>query len=393
MNNQTNLQIWDKHIHAFVTLSNTNGGTGLLAGIRVGVKDIIDAEGLPTRNGSDACADVPPALTDAPVVARLRAHGATIVGKTTTTEFAFTDPTPCRNPHDLRRSPGGSSSGSGAAVAAGVVDIALATQTAGSLCRPAAYCGVVGFKPTYGLVPTAGMTPLAPSFDTLGIIGRDITTVRRAFDLIVPDHPPSDQMQIKAISGLWETDVPVGEKWRGALAQAANALSYIGAQVDRRPLIAPVASIVTAHRQVMCAEAFAAHGAMLSDSRAPLLRPKFKAGLEFGRDITPSDFSDARNLLKTERQAFWDRMSDHNIMLTLPVPEGAPLIGDTTGYQDWLTPWTVFGGPLVCLPWGMDQLQRPASVMLAARPGQDRWLLEVAATLEPHAPPISAPNL
>ena len=145
-----NVRQWEPYIHAFSALDETPSEgiePGPLSGMAVGVKDIIDVAGLPTRNGSDACRDAPPAAHDANVVAALRNAGADIIGKTTTTEFAFTDPTACRNPYDVNRSPGGSSSGSGAAVAAGVVDIALGTQTAGSLCRPAAYCGAVGKTP------------------------------------------------------------------------------------------------------------------------------------------------------------------------------------------------------------------------------------------------------
>ena len=168
---------WDKQIHAFVALEEFSCQDGLsvgnasLAGLTVGVKDIIDVAGLSTRNGSLTCRQAGPATADAEVVAALRNAGARIIGKTTTTEFAFTDPTNCRNPYDLRRTPGGSSSGSGAAVAAGMVDIALGTQTAGSLIRPAAYCGVVGFKPSYGVLPTVGVTPLAPSFDGSNAVG------------------------------------------------------------------------------------------------------------------------------------------------------------------------------------------------------------------------------
>src|SRR6056297_3231431 len=177
---------WERRIGAFVSMAEdtTITATGSLAGHVVAVKDVIDVAGLPTRNGSAACADSAPAPSDAPVVARLRAAGARILGKTVTTEFAFTDPTQCRNPYAPARSPGGSSSGSGAAVAAGLVDLALGTQTAGSLCRPAAYCGVVGLKPGYGCLSTQGVTPLAPSFDSVGVIARSVEIARAAFGVM-----------------------------------------------------------------------------------------------------------------------------------------------------------------------------------------------------------------
>lgn len=384
---------WDPHIHAFVTLCEASAEVeGPLSGITVGVKDIIDVAGVPTRNGSEACRDAPAAARDAPVVAALRAAGACIVGKTTTTEYAFTDPTPCRNPHDLRRTPGGSSSGSGAAVAAGLVDIALGTQTAGSLCRPAAYCGCVGFKPTAGVVPTGGVTPLAPSFDTVGIIARSVALAARAFAVMVPVRAhgePLELADVRALCGLWQTEVAPEEDAAEALRDAAAALG----QVYHAALEAEVAPIVTAHRTVMNFEAAAAHGAMLGDARGTVLKPKFLAGLRAGAAISPEAVDEAKALLAQAKTAFWAELRDVDLVLTLPTPDGPPLLDGTTGYQDWLTPWTVFGGPLLCLPWGADRLGRPRSVMLAARPGRDAWLLAVGGMLEGQAPKLEAPKL
>jgi len=388
---------WDKHIQAFVTVAGTDAGIGQkagpLAGMTVGVKDIIDVAGLPTRCGSATRDTAPPASQDAAVVARLRAAGATIVGKTTSTEFAFTDPTACRNPYDLRRSPGGSSSGSGAAVAAGMVDIALGTQTAGSLCRPAAYCGAVGVKPTANLWPLDGVTPLAPSFDTVGIITRRVGLAQRAFDTLAPSAPYAAPSRIRAVCGLWQTDVTVQDAYAHALHAAQSALCDLGVRPQARRLPADVDAVVGAHRTVMCAEAAAAHGALLMDGSADLLQPGFRAGLRAGLDVTPGMLDTARRFLAHAKQAFWTDLSDIDLVLTLAVPDGAPMLDGTTGYQNWLTPWTVFGGPLVCLPWGLDHLSRPCSVMLAAPPGQDRWLLDFASRLEARAPILPAPRL
>lgn len=390
------LYAWEPYIHAFVELSDVpvtkpSIRPGPLAGLTVGVKDIIDVAGLPTRNGSAVCADAMPAEHDAVVVERLRAAGAQIVGKTITTEFAFTDPTPCRNPHDLSRSPGGSSSGSGAAVGAGVVDIALGTQTAGSLIRPAAYCGAVGFKPSAGLFPMGGVTPLARSFDTVGIIARDVSLGQRAARVLAPAATMGALNAPKVACGIWDTKAEVSPDWLQALDDARGALGTLSG-VTEIVLPADVGSVVSAHRCVMCAEAFAAHHALLDDN-AQMLKPNFRAGLEAGRDLDKTNLSEARTLLTGARTAFWDAMRGTDLILTLPVPDGAPLIDGTTGFQDWLTPWTVFGGPLVCLPWGIDTLLRPRSVMLAAHPGQDLFLLEMAARLEHHAPRLSAPRL
>ena len=139
-------------------------------------------------------------------------------------------------------------------------------------------------------------------------------------------------------------------------------------------------------------EAAAAHGAMLEDERVDLLKPNFLAGLRAGAQISPDQAEDTAAFLTAAKQAFWRGLQGVHIILTLPVPEGAPLIGGTTGYQDWLTPWTVFGGPLVCLPWGLDTLGRPRSVMLAAHPGMDAQLLAVAAQIEGRGPPLVRPQ-
>lgn len=384
------IRTWDRHIHAFVALSDAPGGTGPLSGLTVGVKDIIDVAGLPTRNGSAACENAAPADQDATVVKRLRDAGARVVGKTTTTEFAFTDPTPCRNPYDLARSPGGSSSGSGAAVGAGVLDLALGTQTAGSLIRPAAYCGAVGYKPSAGLFPLDGVTPLARSFDTVGVIARDVSLARRAFDVLVPDGGSESTGRPRAICGLWNGDVPVAPDWQRALDDAGAAMGDLAHVIPSR-LPVDVDRIVAAHRSIMCAEAFAAHQALLRE-RGELLRPKFRAGLEAGRDAQGGGI-EARRVLDDARHAFWGAMKDTDLILTLPVPDGAPRIDCTTGFQDWLTPWTVMGGPLICVPWGLDSLSRPRSVMLVAHPGQDQFLLEMAARLEKYAPDLPPPQL
>lgn len=388
------LKKWDVQLHAFVALADAEAerGSGPLSGVRAGVKDIFDVAGLPTKCGSATRADAPAALADAPVVASLRAAGAQIVGKTTTTEFAFADPTQCRNPYDLERSPGGSSSGSGAAVAAGLVDIALGTQTAGSICRPAAYCGVVGFKPSFGVLSTTGVAPMAPSFDTVGLIARNVALTRAGFDAMAPpatkqNAPPP---KIDAICGLWDAETPVQQDWAAALENARLALG----DVPNQALPADANAIVTAHRTVMCAEGAQAYGDMLKDGRADQLQPKFRAGLEEGVQTSPAQLADAKAMLHEATNSFWQVLDGINLVLTLPVPEGPPLLtGGTTGFQNWLAPWTVLGGPLLSLPWGMDHRSLPRAIMLAARPGHDRWLLDIAARLEAQAPPIPAPKL
>lgn len=386
---------WQERVHAFVALCGQadTPPTGPLAGLTVGVKDIIDVAGLPTRNGSDACRDAPPAREDAAVVGALRRAGARIIGKTTTTEFAFTGPTECRNPHDLSRSPGGSSSGSGAAVAAGMVDLALGTQTAGSLCRPAAYCGVVGFKPSYDALSTVGVTPLARSFDTIGIIAASVEIAARSFLAIVPAVNPDSGGRVTGISALPQAEAEPCPAMADAFREAALALGAIAEALSQRALPMDAEAVVSDHRTVMVAEAAATHRNLLAEHRLALLRPKFRAGLLAGASTSAEDVAAAWRRLLEAKERFWSALSDVDVILTLAVPEGAPLIDGTTGFQNWLTPWTVFGGPLVSLPWGVDEMGRPRSVMLAAHPGDDARLLRVAAQIEAVAPPVPRPML
>jgi Asp-tRNA(Asn)/Glu-tRNA(Gln) amidotransferase A subunit family amidase len=389
---QETFDLWEPHIRSFVALCLEPAEThpGPLAGLTLGVKDIIDVEGLPTRNGSAACDGAPPALRDATVVAALRAAGARIVGKTVTTEFAFTDPTDCRNPHDINRSPGGSSSGSGAAVAAGLVDLALGTQTAGSLCRPAAYCGIVGLKPGCGVLPTAGVTPLAPSFDAPGIMARSVDLAARAFQAMTGMQAGAGPSEPTLLQGVFDEPVTADPEALAALEAAGSALSATGIPVNMATLEVEVERIIVAHRCVMLAEAAEVHGYLLDD-KADLLRPNFRECLEVGGGLSVAEVAEARGVLAEARTRFWKQMEGVDAILTLPVPEGAPRIDGTTGFQGWLTPWTVFGGPLVSLPWGLDSLGRPRAVMLAGAPGSEMDLLALAARLEALAPTMPRP--
>ena len=175
------LRRWEPVIDAWAHVAEASvaAGSGALLDVPFAVKDVIDVAGQPTRFGSLIFEAAAPAAADAPVVAALRRAGALPVGKTRTTEFAFIDPTVTRNPYDPRHSPGGSSSGSGAAVGARVVPFALGTQTAGSLCRPAAYCGAVSYKPGLGRFPLDGVAPLSRSFDAVGVIAQSMPWLTR----------------------------------------------------------------------------------------------------------------------------------------------------------------------------------------------------------------------
>ena len=385
----------EPRLRAFVALdpdglAALDTATGPLAGVAVGVKDVIDMAGHPTRNGSAACADAAPAPADATVVGLLRAAGAAIVGKTATTEFALTDPTETVNPHDPARTPGGSSSGSGAAVGAGLLDIALGTQTAGSLCRPAAYCGAVGLKPGRGALPTAGLTPLAPSFDMPGLIARTPALAAAAFTACTGISAAEPELPTLRIGvGPVDPAAPVEPAMQAALTAAGAALAGAGATVT--PVAHPfdLTPVVTDHRCVMLAEAALHHGHRLRAGQP--LRPNFRAALETGLATPPETVAAARARLAAATAAFWPTMAGFDALLTLVTPAPAPPITGGTGYMAMLVPWTVFGGPLLSLPWGADAEGLPLAVMLAGKPGSEALLLGLALALAPMAPALPKP--
>jgi Asp-tRNA(Asn)/Glu-tRNA(Gln) amidotransferase A subunit family amidase len=395
MTASTAMPDWERRIGAFVTFTDGDARApqGALAGRTVAVKDVIDVVGLPTRNGSRACDSAPAAKTDATVVDRLRAAGARIIGKTVTTEFAFTDPTPCRNPYALEHSPGGSSSGSGAAVGAGIVDLALGTQTAGSLIRPAAYCGAVGFKPGRGVLPMDGVTPLSPTHDMVGVIARDVPLAAAAFTAMAGAEHLDALPPRRAGRLVLSQDAPFDAARLTAFDAAAEAVAkHLGPVASRAPTI-DVPQIVTDHRTVMCAEAAEAHGWLLGDATRGMLMPNFRAALLAGQSSTPDEIASATQRLSAARASFWQHHGEIDVIVTPPVPQGPPRLGASTGYQHWLTVWTVLGGPLLCLPWGLDAEGLPISVMLAGRLGHDAALLRFGKRIAEDAPPMPPPAL
>lgn len=386
---------WDRYIGAFVSLSDemVHGSLGPLAGLSVAVKDVIDVAGFPTKNGSRTREDATTASVDASVVARLRAAGACIVGKTVTTEYAFTDPTPCRNPFDLDYSPGGSSSGSGAVVGAGVVDIALGTQTAGSLIRPAAYCGAVGFKPGRGVLSMEGVTPLSPSFDMIGIIAGNLDLAADAFAVMIGGSAQSGAAPRLAGRVVLSDDAGLDDARMAAIDACSDAVAKcLGGVETLRPEF-DITQVVTDHRLVMCAEAAIAHANLLDDATRDLLMPNFREALLTGAKITPDEVVFAKRRLADARSEFWQRNADIDVIVTPPVPKEPPRLGKSTGYQHWLTVWTVLGGPLLCLPWGLDKNGLPISVMLAGQPGQDSALLKFGQKIAAVAPYTPRPTL
>jgi aspartyl-tRNA(Asn)/glutamyl-tRNA(Gln) amidotransferase subunit A len=373
---------------------------GPLAGVPIGVKDIIDVAGMPTTNG------VPGgrlASRDAFVVARLRAAGAIVIGKTATAPFAFVDPPPTRNPYHRERTPGGSSSGSGAAVGARTVPVALGTQTAGSVLRPAAYCGAVGFKPTFGWTGRSGVTPLAPSLDHVGVICRSVRDAAALFRLMAgidPDDPACRPIALDApdatnlpprlalVEAMFErTDEETTRHTKAVLDHLARA----GAAI--MPVALPVHEMAAVQRIVMWAEAAAVHRDLTRFAEG-LPTPRLRENVRVGALISAEHLLRADRLRRRYRQAVTDALSraDALILPTTTSPAGSPA---TTGDRSSLSPWSLIGAPAITVPSGLSSDGLPLGIQLVGRPGTDAWLLTVAAWVEGQLaplPPPPAPN-
>jgi aspartyl-tRNA(Asn)/glutamyl-tRNA(Gln) amidotransferase subunit A len=362
-----------------------SAGRGPLHGIPIAIKDVIDVVGLPTRAGSRTREHIAPSASDATIVARLRTAGAIVVGKAHTTEFAYFDgPPPTRNPHDLARTPGGSSSGPAAVVAAGMVPLSIGTQTAGSVCRPAAYCGIAAFKPSTLAWPTFGVVPFAPSFDTVGVFGyrtADATAVARV--LMPPFLSPCAQRPLDSITiGIVED--PILELASAAVRQTVRfvaeklAASGVCAQTCESPI--GFAAIIADHKTVSEYELARAHRS-LAAAPAGMVTPALLEAIARGDSIRDDDYHDALRALDAVRARFWTAFSGCDAVIFPAAPDVAPL-GMQTGDPRFIIPFTALGGPIATIPVGFDR-GLPLGMMLAGPPGTDRMLADIADRLAP----------
>jgi amidase len=349
-----------------------------LGGLPVAVKDIFDTTDLPTERGSPAFRGRRPAQ-DAVAVARLRAAGAVILGKTVTTELAFYSPGKTRNPHDPARTPGGSSSGSAAAVAARLVPAALGSQTAGSVVRPASFCGVVGMKPTFGLVSMEGVSPFAPSLDTFGLFVRDLDALPL---LLRAAGAPVTEPRLRGPPrvALCRTEQwPLAEASTRAIVEGvARALSRAGARVEEGELGPEHAGLADAQRTLMAAEAArtlaeirARHGALLSRVLLDFLAE--------GEAVTPGREADARARADRARAALPELFGRFDVLLTPGVIGEAPLGLASTGDPAFNRIWTLLGTPCLSLPGARGPAGLPVGVQLVGAPGRDGDLVASAA--------------
>lgn len=365
---------------------------GPLHGVPVGVKDIIDVKGMPTGNGTPIDEGRRP-FEDATVIRRLRYAGAVILGKTVTTELAYFHPGKTRNPHDPSRTPGGSSSGSAAAVAAGMVPLALGSQTNGSVIRPASYCGVVGFKPGFGAVPRSGVLTLAPSLDQLGIFSRSIEDAALIESLMGPDDRDEDARENPGpLTATALTEPPVTPAlalvrtpfWeradaamRDAFGELAPALGGAAAEVE---LPEPFGRGVGWLGGVMAAEMARNLGHYVD--RAPdQVSEKLRELVADGRAMRAPDYLAARDMRRVLRDSLGPLFHRFDVIVTPSATGEAPIGLESTGDPVFCSLWTFCGLPTINLPLMTGANGMPIGVQLVAPPGQEARLLRTARWL------------
>jgi Asp-tRNA(Asn)/Glu-tRNA(Gln) amidotransferase A subunit family amidase len=345
-----------------------------LYGVPVGIKDVIRVDGLPTHAGSA----LPPGVLAGPeasVVRRLRAAGVLIAGKTVTAEFALDAPGPTRNPHNPAHTPGGSSSGSAAAVAAGLVPLAIGTQTVGSVIRPAAYCGVVGFRPTYGRIPTDGLIANAPSLDTVGIFAPDLAGVERAAAVLCDHWRPSAATGRRGRDGRHPVlGVPVD--YLAAVSPVGRkAFEQAGLTTRQMTLPWSLAELAEDMRVITRYELAEVHRELFPRF-TNLYRPETASAIRHGQEIGPTAYEAALRARSRYRRELTELTSAEGIDLWVtPAATGpAPLGLESTGDAVMSLPWSHAGWPAVSLPAGTaDGL--PLGLQLVAPADADEDLL------------------
>ena len=365
----------DPSIQAWVqVLPQQSSGSGALAGVPFAAKDIIETRGLATEYGSPIYKGRT-GVVDAAVIRELRQCGAVLVGKTQTTAFAYRTPAPTRNPRSLDHTPGGSSSGSAAAVAAGMVPLALGTQTQGSVLRPASFCGIAGFKPTYGLFSMDGVLPLAPSLDTLGFFTESAADMLALWQALGRDADVAEDVPVGVPAIVPDVEPSMGSAFEHALARL-RAAGIATRPVDSGDMLD---SLNAASRTVMFYEGarvheerYREHGAALQDL-AGLVRD--------GLRIPPAEYEQALQHIAVCRRRI-SALYDVAPVILVPAATGpAPAGLDSTGDPRMNAPWTALGTPAMSIPMGqVDGL--PLGLQVTADRGDDARVLRTGVRLE-----------
>lgn len=369
---------------------------GPLHGIPIGVKDIFDVADWPTKAGS-ALRAKHVAIDDATVVARLRAAGAILLGKTVTTEYACFDPSPTRNPWNTAHTPGGSSSGSAAAVALGMCLAATGSQTGGSITRPASYCGVSGIKPTFGLLDLGGAVPVSYHLDHAGAMARSISDLAVMLQVMatpVPDEglpvAPAPQNYVAAAESARLPRLGIIEPFflercdeavKTAFQQAIDNLRKGGAQTINVTPETSFADLLPIHRRILAVEAAAYHRAAFEANRAAYGK-QIGALIDEGLRTPAYDYAMAIRHLEWYREHAWDDLPEIDVLVTPATATPAPPQLDTTGDPQFNSPWSYAGLPTVSLPCGLSREGLPIALQLIGPKLGEVPLLSAAAWCE-----------
>ena len=368
------IQAMDPSIHAWVqVMPEKPTGNGKLAGIPFGAKDIIETQGLATEYGSPIYKGRI-GTEDAAIIREMRQRGAILIGKTETTAFAYRTPGPTRNPRDLEHTPGGSSSGSAAAVAAGMVPVTIGEQTQGSILRPASYCGVTGFKPTYGLLSMDGVLPLAKSLDTLGFFTHTPADMLLLWESM--GHPIGRAENI--VLGAPEPMPEVEPAMQTAFRNALSALRTAGASIQSLDIAGMLAKLAGENKTVMFYEGarfhqqrFKEYGTRLADL-ADLVRD--------GLQISEGRYDEARRYIAECKDRVGEMYKATPVILVPAATGPAPLGLSSTGDPRMNAPWTALGTPAISIPLPVSS-GLPLGLQLTADRGQDARVLQTAIRL------------
>ncbi|MGE0096618.1 MAG: amidase [Alphaproteobacteria bacterium] len=379
--------------------------TGPLHGVPVGIKDIFDTEDMPTEDGSPLHAGRRP-HHDAMAVALLRQAGAIILGKTVTTEFALYSPGKTRNPHNPAHTPGGSSSGSAAAVAAGMIPVALGSQTNGSIIRPASFCGVVGFKPSHGLISRTGVLTLSRRLDHVGVFARSVDDAALVADVLTAYDAADEDMRPAGRPNLLSTareEPPVPPNfvflktpaWPFAEPDMVEAFAELrdslGSNIHEVELPSIFDHALDAHRTVMAVEVAMN---LSRDYRAGATRmsPRLRNVIAHGRRLTAQEYLRACAAAPHLSSLLDEIFDECSAILTPAAPGEAPKGVDSTGNPAFATLWTLCGLPSISLPLLQGKNGLPIGVQLVGRKGDDARLLRTARWLARHVAEIDAPG-
>ncbi|MCW6510236.1 amidase [Lichenifustis flavocetrariae] len=380
----------DLQAFAFLPEAAPPAGTGPLAGVAVAIKDLIDTADMPTSYGAAVLRGHRPSA-DAAIVQRLRARGATVIGKTVTTEFAHQQPGPTRNPWNLDHTPGGSSSGSAAAVAAGIVPLAFGTQTMGSVIRPAAFCGIVGFKPTFGTIPRDGVHPLCQALDHVGLFARCVPDVILAMQLLGFLDPGKIGLgRPLRLAALPLIDATIEPAQRHVMDSALRLLRDAGHAVEDLALPSGFDDVPAIVDTLLAYEAAGHFGALVSQ-HGDAISASIRGLVMRGQGLGAEDYRAALAKQTVLREVYATIAAPYDAVLTIPAAGEAPHGLAWTGDPRFCAPWSVLGVPALTVPVGFGPSGLPLGLQVVGHWGGDAGLLQVGARLADLFPPIHPP--